>query len=355
VGPSYDRESQDMELGIYTFGDLKAHPLTGKPESAHARLTRLIELAKSADRAGLDIIALGEHHRKDYVISAPEVVLGAMAAVTSRIRLSTAVTVLSTQDPVRVFQQFATIDQISGGRAEIMAGRGAFVESFPLFGYNLDDYEELFDEKIRLLLELRDNEVVTWRGRLRPSLEAALISPRPFQGQLPVWIGVGGTPQSAVRAGVLGTPMFMSFFQGPDSGRRLVDLYHRAAASAGHDPGSMKLASGGHIYISPKSQTARDEYHPYYSDYFTQLPQFARGMPREVFDQWVRSGLIVGSPQEVIDKILHHREVLGVDRYVGQIEVGSIPGEMVDASLELFANEVAPVIRRETAVTASPT
>ncbi len=344
-----------MELGIYTFGDLKAHPLTGERESTHARLLRLIELAKTADRAGLDVIALGEHHRKDYVISAPEVVLGSMAAVTTRIRLSTSVTVLSTQDPVRVYQQFATIDQISGGRAEIMAGRGAFVESFPLFGYHLDDYEELFDEKIRLLLELRDNEVVTWQGRLRPSLDGALISPRAFQDRLPVWIGVGGTPQSAVRAGALGTPMFMSFFQGPDSGRRLVDLYHRAAASAGHDPGSLKTASGGHLYISRKSQTARDEYYPYYSDYFTQLPQFARGMPREVFEQWVDSGLIVGSPQEVIDKILRHREILGVDRYVGQIEVGSLPGELVNASLELFAEEVAPVLRRETAVTPNPT
>ncbi len=344
-----------MELGIYTFGDLKAHPLTGEPESAHARLLRLIELAKTADRAGFDVIALGEHHRKDYVISAPEVVLGAMAAVTTRIRLSTAVTVLSTQDPVRVYQQFATIDQISGGRAEVMAGRGAFVESFPLFGYHLDDYEELFDEKIRLLLELRDNEVVTWQGRLRPSLDAALISPRSFQDRLPVWIGVGGTPQSAVRAGMLGTPMFMSFFQGPDSGRRLVDLYRRAAASAGHDdPGSLKTASGGHIYISRTSQAARDEYHPYYSDYFMQLPQFARGMPRETFEQWVDNGLIVGSPQEVIDKILRHREILGVDRFVGQIEVGSLPGELVNASLELFADEVAPVLRRETAVTANP-
>ena len=343
-----------MELGIYTFGDLKAHPLTGEPESAHARLVRLVELAKTADRAGLDVIALGEHHRKDYVISAPEVVLGAIAAVTTRIRLSTAVTVLSTQDPVRVYQQFATIDQISGGRAEIMAGRGAFVESFPLFGYQLDDYEELFDEKIQLLLELRDNEVVTWQGRLRPPLEAALVSPRAFQSQLPVWIGVGGTPQSAVRAGMLGTPMFMSFFTGPESGRRLVELYQRAAGSAGHDPGSLKMASGGHIYISRRSQTARDEYHPYYSDYFTQLPQFARGMPREVFDQWVGNGLIVGSPQEVIDKILHHRELLGVDRYIGQIEVGSLPGDLVNASLELFADEVAPVLRRETAVTAKP-
>lgn len=343
-----------MELGIYTFGDLKAHPLAGRPESAHARLTRLIELAKTADRAGLDVIALGEHHRKDYVISAPEVVLGAMATVTSRIHLSTAVTVLSTQDPVRVFEQFATIDQISGGRAEIIAGRGAFIESFPLFGYNLEDYEELFDEKIQLLLALRDNEVVTWQGRLRPSLHEALIAPRTFQEQLPVWIGVGGTPQSAMRAGILGTPMFMSFFQSPDPGRRLVELYHRAAASAGHDPASLKMASGGHVYISRKSQAARDEYHPYYSDYFSQLPQFQSGMPREVFDQWVNSGLMVGSPQEIIDKILHHREVLGVDRYVAQIEVGSMPGEMVNSSLELFTDEVAPVIRRETAAVENP-
>ncbi len=338
-----------MELGIYTFGDLREHPLDGKPETAHERLIRLIELAKTADQAGLDVIALGEHHRKDYVISAPEVVLGAMATVTSRIHLSTAVTVLSTQDPVRVFQQFATIDQISAGRAEIMAGRGAFIESFPLFGYNLDDYEALFDEKIELLLALRDNAIVNWQGRLRPSLHNAVVTPQAYQDKLPVWIGVGGTPNSALRAGILGAPMFMSFFQSPDPGRRLVELYRRAAESAGHDPASLRLASGGHMYISRNSQTARDEYYPYYSDYFSQLPQFAQGMPRQAFDQWVRSGLLVGSPQEIIDGILYHREALGVDRYVGQIEVGSMPESMVDSSLDLFVTEVAPVIRRETA------
>lgn len=338
-----------MELGIYTFGDLREHPLDGKPETAHARLIRLIELAKTADQAGLDVIALGEHHRKDYVISAPEVVLGAMATVTSRIHLSTAVTVLSTQDPVRVFQQFATIDQISAGRAEIMAGRGAFIESFPLFGYNLDDYEALFDEKIELLLALRDNEIVNWQGRLRPSLHDAVVMPQAYQDKLPVWIGVGGTPNSALRAGILGTPMFMAFFQSPDPGRRLVELYRRAAESAGHDPASLRMASGGHMYISRNSQTARDEYYPYYSDYFSQLPQFAQGMPRQAFDQWVSSGLLVGSPQQIIDGILYHREALGVDRYVAQIEVGSMPGSMVNSSLDLFVTEVAPVIRRETA------
>ncbi|MCU1507242.1 MAG: class flavin-dependent oxidoreductase [Microbacteriaceae bacterium] len=335
-----------MELGIFTFGDLRADPVTGQPANTHGRFLRLLELAETADQAGLDVLALGEHHRHDFVLSAPEVVLGAMASLTSRIRLSTSVTVLSTQDPVRVFQQFATLDQVSNGRAEVMAGRGAFVESFPLFGYDLDDYEELFDEKIQLLMQLRESEIVTWQGRLRHSLDNVGVYPRPYQNRLPVWIGVGGTPQSAVRAGVLGAPMFMPF----QGGKRLVDLYRAAGAQAGHEPANLRTASGGHVFVGRTSQEARDAYFPYYADYLSQAPQFAGGMPRAAFEQWVaQDRLMVGSPQQIIDGILHHHELLGTDRYLAQIEVGGMPQGMVNGSLELYATEVAPVLRRETA------
>ncbi|GIF61973.1 luciferase [Asanoa ishikariensis] len=331
-----------MELGIYSFGD-------SGTVSTRQRLADLVSQARYADEAGLDVIALGEHHRADFTLSAPELVLAAISSVTERIRLSTAVTVLSTADPVRVYQQFATLDQLSGGRAEIVAGRGAFTESFGLFGYDLREYEVLFDEKLRLLLELAREERVTWRGRTRAPLEDALVTPRALQPTLPVWVGVGGTPQSAVRAGRLGAPMFVAIFTDPAPARGLVQIYHRAAAAAGHDPAGLRVASGGHMYVGRTSQGARDEFYPYYAEYLAKLPQFPGGMPREVYDQWIRAGLLVGSPQEVIDKIMNHRELLGISRYVGQFDVGGMPAGMVDKSLELFATEVAPVVRKESA------
>jgi alkanesulfonate monooxygenase SsuD/methylene tetrahydromethanopterin reductase-like flavin-dependent oxidoreductase (luciferase family) len=331
-----------MELGIYSFGDLRGIP-------TQERLADLVAQARYADEAGLDVIALGEHHRADFALSAPEMVLAAIASVTERIRLSTGVTVLSTADPVRVYQQFATLDQLSGGRAEIIAGRGAFTESFPLFGHDLREYEVLFDEKIRLLLRLAKEERITWQGRTRPPLDDALIVPRALQPTLPIWIGVGGTPQSAVRAGRLGAPMFLAIFTDPAPARGLVEIYRRAAAAAGHDVDSLRTASGGHMFIGRTSQGARDAFFPYYSEYLSLLPQFPGGMPREVYDQWIRAGLLVGSPQEVIDKIMGHRELLGISRYVGQFDVGGMPAGMVNESLEPFATEVAPVVRKEAA------
>ncbi|MEV4537572.1 LLM class flavin-dependent oxidoreductase [Asanoa sp. NPDC049518] len=332
-----------MELGIYSFGDSGTH-------STRQRLADLVAQARYADEAGLDVIALGEHHRPDFTLSAPELVLAAISAVTERIRLSTAVTVLSTADPVRVYQQFATLDQLSGGRAEIVAGRGAFTESFGLFGYDLREYEVLFDEKLRLLLTLaREEGPVTWRGRTREPLDDALVTPRALQPVLPVWVGVGGTPQSAVRAGRLGAPMFVAIFTDPAPARGLVEIYHRAAANAGHDPAGLRVASGGHMYVGHTSQGARDEFYPYYAEYLSKLPQFSGGMPRAAYDEWIRAGLLVGSPQEVIDKIMNHRELLGISRYVGQFDVGGMPAGMVDKSLELFATEVAPVVRKESA------
>ncbi len=340
-----------VELGIYSFGELTDDRDADSAQTIGARLGQILELGRLADAGGLDIITLGEHHRPDFSMSAPEVVLAAIAAQTTRIRLASGVTVLSSQDPVRVLEQFSTLDQLSGGRAEIFAGRGAFVESFPLFGYDLADYDALFDEKLRLLLRLRDEPVVTWSGRFRPSLHEATVSPPPLQDQLPIWVAIGGTPASAVRAGSLGLPMMMGFFAGPERFVSHVELYHRAAAQAGHDAARLRLGVSGHLYVGTTSQGARDEFYPYYSRYFRQggAPFAKHGFPRDQYDGWIAHGLPVGSPQQVIDAIMRRVELLGIDRFVGQIDVGNLPWRMTRASLDLYLTEVAPVIRRETA------
>lgn len=339
-----------MELGIYSFGEALPDAHTGIVPATAQRLVDILKLASLADEGGLEVIALGEHHRHDFTISAPEVVLAAIAVTTRRIRLASGVTVLSTQDPVRVYQQFATLDQLSGGRAEVIAGRGAFIESFPLFGYDLADYEALFDEKVHLLIALRDQPDVTWSGRFRSPLHAAAIAPRSLQALLPVWIGSGGTPASVVRAGQLGLPLFLAFFSRPEQFVPRVQLYRQAAAAAGHPPEQLRIASGGHMFVARTSQSARDKFYPYYSRYFQALGMpFARnGFPRDMFEDWVKGGLPVGSPQEVIDRILTQRELLGIDRYIGQIDAGGLPLALAQESLELFITDVAPVIRRET-------
>jgi probable LLM family oxidoreductase len=340
-----------MELGIYSFGELTKERSAESAQSIHERFGQILQLAELADAGGLDIMTLGEHHRPDFSVSAPEVVLGAIAGRTSRLRLASGVTVLSSQDPVRVFEQFATLDHVSNGRAEIFAGRGAFTESFPLFGYDLSDYDALFDEKLKLLLQIRDEPVVTWSGKFRPALHAATVSPRPVQDPLPIWVAIGGTPTSAVRAGILGLPMIMGFFAGPEQFVPRVELYHRAAEQAGHDPATLRLGVSGHMFIGATSQGARDEFYPYYSRYFQQggAAFASNGFPRDMYDSWIEHGLPVGSPQQVIDAIMRRVELLGIDRFIGQIDVGNPPWSMTLGSLELYMTEVAPVIRRETA------
>lgn len=339
-----------MELGVYSFGDLGQARTV--PDTTR-RLDALVRQARMADQAGLDVFALGEHHRPDFAVSSPEVVLASIASVTQRIRLSTAVTVLSTTDPVRLWEQFGTLDHLSHGRAEIIAGRGAFTESFPLFGHDLKDYESLFAENIQLLLQLREDPDADWQGQHRAPLHGVHVGPRPVQERLPIWIGVGGTPQSAVRAGVLGQPMFLALFSNPRGGTQLVELYRRAADQAGHDPASLRVASGGHMFVGKTSQGARDAFFPHYSSYFSLHPSFPSGMPRAVFDQWIEHGMVVGSPQQVIDAILTQRELLGIDRYVGQYDVG-MPEAMATESLELFLTDVLPVLQAETAHQGTP-
>jgi probable LLM family oxidoreductase len=342
-----------LEIGVFTFGETTADPATGRPADPAVRLREFIDLARLADQAGLDVFGVGEHHRPDFAISSPPVVLAAVAQTTERIRLTSTVTVLSTADPVKVFEDFATVDLISGGRAEITAGRGAYTESFPLFGYDLADYDELFDEKLGLLLELNRTERVTWAGRHRAPLAGAGIYPRPVQEQIPLWIAVGGTPASVVRAGRHGLPLYLAILGQPERFVPLADLYRQSGVEAGHDAASLRVGVTSHFYVEETSQGARDTFYPYYSRYIGDNMPAARGqrLPRDVFEDWAgpHGALFAGSPQEVIDKILWEHELLGHDRFLAQIGLGGLPFAETARSIELLASEVLPVIRRETA------
>lgn len=339
-----------MELGIYSFGELSADPRSGEPVSPQQRLRDLIEEIELADQVALDVFGVGEHHRPDYAVSAPAVVLAAAAERTKRIRLTSAVNVLSSDDPVRVFQQFATLDLLSGGRAEIMVGRGSFVESFPLFGYDLADYSELFSEKLDLLLKLRQSVHVTWSGRHRPDIKERGVYPRPVQDPLPVWIAVGGTPNSAERAGRLGLPMALGIIGGyPERFVALADLHRRAAEAEGHARPALSINSHG--YIAPNSQDAANEAFGPFAATMDRIGR-ERGWPpmsRDAFEasRRLRGANFVGSPQEVIDKILYQHELFGHDRFLIQFTVGTMPHENVMRSIELFGTEVAPAVRSE--------
>lgn len=340
-----------MELGIYTFGDLTEVQKKSGGAGAQQRINELLEEIKLADEAGLDVFAVGEHHRTDYVISAPAVVLGAAAAITKKIKLSSAVTVLSSEDPVRVYQQFSTVDLISGGRAEIMAGRGSFIESFPLFGYNLKDYDELFAEKIDLLVKLNEGEKITWKGKHRPSIDNLGIYPRPVNDKLPVWIAIGGTPESVARAGKLGVPMALAIIGGmPERFAPLVQYYKDNYLAAGHDPQAMQIGINSHTWVSDTSQQAVQEFYPGYAEVMTRLGR-ERGwapMSRDHFEvmRSKEGSLLVGSPQEVIDKILFEHELFGHTRYMAQMGVGSVDHKHVMHAIELYGNVVAPAVRK---------
>lgn len=335
-----------MEFGLATFVDL---PPGLTPER---RMAQLLEEAELADQLGLDVFAVGEHHRPDFVVSSPAVALAAIAARTERIRLSSAVTVLSSEDPVRVFQQFAELDLVSGGRAEIMAGRGSFVESFPLFGYDLDDYDALFAEKLELLLAIRDSERVTWSGNHRPPLLDAGVYPRPVQHPLPVWVAVGGTPQSAIRAGTLGLPLTLAIIGGePRRFAPLVELYRRAAEQAGHDPQQTGLAINTHAFVG---QTAEQANSAFAAPYLAMMNRIGRerGWPpagRAQYDALSSptGALAVGSPEAVAEKLLYQHGLFGHDRYIAQTSVGAVKHQDVMRSIELFGTQVVPLVRRE--------
>jgi probable LLM family oxidoreductase len=344
-----------IEIGIYTFGDLGPDPQTGKTISIQQRLHEVLAIGKLTEEVGLDIFGVGEHHRLDYAVSAPPVVLAAVAQNTKRIKLTSATTVLNTVDPVRLFEDFATLDLISNGRAEIITGRGAFVESFPLFGHDLNNYDELFDENIQLLQQLNTNEIVNWQGSFRSPLNNSMIAPRPVQSKLPIWVGVGGTPESAIRAGKLGTGLALAILGGdPIRFKPLVDLYRQAGKDAGHREEDLKIAVTGHTYIAKTSQQAKDDFYPYYANYWGYVNK-QRGMgtriSRSDFDYMAspETGLFVGSPQQIIEKILHQHELFGHQRFIAQMDIGGLPFSKVAASIEMLATEVAPIVRRETA------
>jgi probable LLM family oxidoreductase len=337
-----------MELGVATFADLSAGI------SPQQRMDNLMEEAQLADQLGLDVFAIGEHHREDFLISSPAVALAAAAVLTKRIRLSSAVTVLSSDDPVRVFQQFAEIDLLSGGRAEIMAGRGSFVESFPLFGYDLEDYDDLYAEKLDLLLELRDSTRVTWSGRHRAPLHDAGVWPRPVQDPLPVWVAVGGSPESVVRAGSWGLPLTVAIIGGqPERFVPLVDLYREAASAAGQDPEQAKVAINTHAFVGETSEQADAAFAAPYLAMMNRIGR-ERGWPPSGRPEYEalrspRGALAVGSPEQVAEKILFEHELFGHDRYVGQMSVGAVEHRDVLRSMELFGTEVAPLVRTEVA------
>ena len=338
-----------MELGLSTFGEVTPDNTSGKAVNAHERMQQLLAEAKLADDLGLDVFAVGEHHRPDFIVSAPEVVLAGMATITKRIKLSSAVTVLSSTDPVRTFQNFATLDLLSNGRAEIMAGRGSFIESFPLFGQDLNDYNELFSEKLAMLMKINASEKLSWTGIFRERVNNLGIYPRPLQQQLPIWIAVGGTPESMARAGALNLPVTLAMLGGqPEHFLPLVELFRKSAVKAGHDVNKLQFALNAHAYISDDSQQAADELWPTYEKMMNRIGK-ERGwstITRQQFEASRRHGpLLVGSPQEVADKIIAQHKIFGNTRYLAQIVGGDIPHEKLLHSIELFATKVAPLVR----------
>lgn len=340
-----------MEFGIYTFVDHTPDPATGVSITAAQRHSNLLEEAVLADALGLDVFAIGEHHRPDFIASAPAVLLAAIAARTRRIRLGSAVTVLSSEDPVRVFQQYASLDLVSNGRAEVMAGRGSFTESFPLFGYDLKDYDALFSEKLAMLLEIRKGEVLNWKGKHTPTIEGRGVYPRPLQDPLPVWIAVGGTPESVVRAATLGLPMMLAIIGGePARFKAFTDLYRRAWQESGKDMAQFQLGIGSHGFIADTFEEAAELMWPRYA---MQMGRIGKergwgpvGRPQFDFEISPQGAMLLGDPETVAKKIIREHELFGFTRYCLQFSVGSMPHDKMLRCIELYATEVVPRVKK---------
>lgn len=343
-----------MEIGVTTFVETTPDVNTGKVLSHDERIRNVIEEIVLADEVGLDVFGVGEHHRKDYAASAPAIILAAAASRTKRIRLTSAVTVLSSDDPVRVYQQFSTLDAISNGRAEIMAGRGSFIESFPLFGQDLKDYDELYEEKLDLLLKVRESEMVTWEGKHRPSINNRGVYPRSVQEPLPVWIASGGTPESVARAGYLGLPLVLAIIGGsPLQFAPHVDLYYRAAKQAGHDPSRLTVASHSHGFVAETTDVAVEKFFPPTQHAMSVLGKERGWGPytRATFDRArsLEGALYVGDVETVAEKIVFLRQNVGITRFMLHVPVGSMPHEDVMKAIELLGKEVAPIVRERVA------
>lgn len=343
-----------MEIGITTFVETTPDVETGEVKSHAQRIREVVEEIVLADQVGLDVFGVGEHHREDYACSSPTTLLAAAAARTARIQLTSAVSVLSSDDPVRVYQQFATIDAISNGRAEIMAGRGSFIESFPLFGYDLQDYNELYDEKLDLLLKINESEKVTWKGKHRASIDNLGVYPRPEKEKMPIWIASGGTPQSAVRAGILGLPLVLAIIGGsPLQFAPIVKLYKQAAEQAGHDPSSLKVASHSHGFVADTTVEAKDQYYPSTAQVMNVLGRERGWAPytRETFNEasTLEGALYVGDAETVAEKIIYLHKNVGIERFMLHVPVGSMPHEQVMHAIELLGTKVASIVKAEIA------
>jgi probable LLM family oxidoreductase len=340
-----------MELGLYTFADVDPNPAGGKGAEAARRVRDLVEEIELADQVGLDVFGLGEHHRPDYAASAPAMILAAAAVKTKNIRLTSAVTVLSSDDPVRVFQQFSTLDLLSTGRAEIMAGRGSFIESCPRVGYNLEDYDQLFEEKLDLLLAIRDGEHVNWSSAMRPPLNGQGVYPRPLQEPLPVWIAVGGTPQSVARAGAFGLPVAIAIIGGePRRFAPLLDLYREAARRADQDATRLKTSINVHGFIAETTQAAADQFYGPQSEVMNRIGRERGWGPtsRAQFDlsRGPNGALFLGDPETVAEKIVAHHRIFKNDRFLLQMAIGLMPHAQVMRGIELYGTKVAPLVRK---------
>lgn len=342
-------QSKGLEFGLMTLGDHLPNPSTGQMISAEQRIHEIIEYAKLAEQAGIDLFGIGESHQEGFATQAHAVVLSAVAQATKKIKISSASTIISTSDPVRVYENFATIDLISQGRAEIVAGRASRVGLYDLLGYNLRDYEELFEEKFELLLKINEEEVVDWSGEYRAPLKNAKVLPRPTRGKLPIWRAVGGTAASAIKAGIAGVPMYQAHLGGGASFfKRLIEAYREAARARGFDPSTLPVATSGLFYAAKTSQQALKELYPYVNEgmNFTN----GRGFAKQLFAQGgdPHNIMNVGSPQQIIEKILYQHEMFGHQRYVAQIDFGGVPFDKVKENIELIGTKILPAIRKYT-------
>ncbi|PAD78384.1 LLM class flavin-dependent oxidoreductase [Paenibacillus campinasensis] len=339
-----------LEFGIYTLGDHLPDPNTGERISTQARIHQIIEYAKLAEQAGLDFFSVGESHQDYFATQAHSVVLAAIAQATRKIKIASSSTIISTSDPVRVYEDFATIDLISGGRAEIVAGRASRIGLFELLGYDVRDYEELFEEKFELLLQINEQEIVNWSGEYRAPLRNAKVLPRPQGGSMPIWRAVGGSPASAIKAGMAGVPMFMAHLGGPVSVfKQTIDAYRQAARQAGHDPAQLPVATAGFFYAADTSQQALQELYPYINEGMKKTN--GQGFSKQLFAQGIdtRSIMNIGSPQQIIEKILYQHEMFGHQRYIAQIDFGGMPFDKLQRNIELIGTEILPAIRKYTA------
>ncbi|MBH5319496.1 LLM class flavin-dependent oxidoreductase [Paenibacillus sp. GSMTC-2017] len=344
------QKEKGLEFGLYSIGDHLPNPHTGSMISAEQRIQELIEASKLAEEAGLDVFAVGESHQTHFTTQAHTVILGAIAQATKKIKIASSATVLSTSDPVRVYEDFSTIDLISKGRAEIVAGRGSRVGAYSLLGYDVRDYEELFEEKLELLMKLNNEDKVTWEGQFRAPLSQAEILPQPQNGHMPIWRAVGGPPASAIKAGYAGVPMMLTTLGGPAiSFKASVDAYREAAALTGFDPNELPIATTSLLYTAENSQDALREYYPHANSGMQALR--GGGYPKQQFAQSVdyRDALMIGSPQQLIEKMLYQYELYGHQRFMAQIDFGGVPFDKIAKNIELIATQIMPAIKKHTA------